>query len=499
MRVLVVGDIYSIHTYNFIHETLLQLDIDEIVVWGTGFRIEFKEEYDLFYKKNNIRIVQRELDDPNKFDNLMKGYEKVKEYGMFDVCHLHYLGYPVVTVGLLIKNICKKVISNYWGSDWLRANDTRKQYQKYILELSDYIVADSLQICEQLNEYWNNNLQEKIQYIRFKTPVINIMQSGEIDKGTKKTFMEKYHIPSGKRVVTCGYSASNEHNHGGIVNAIKELSKGIKENLFIIVPMTYDGKYKEYVDEIKQAIKESAAQGVVITNYLDFKEVVLLRLVTDIFINVEPTDAYSSTMIEYAYCNKITIIGKWLDYSQLEKQGAYFEKIDGIEELTGTLANVLNNFEEVQKLFSRNKAASEKFQEDSAGNERWRKLYYEGSMCSKQNMLFDNMGERIESWIRKNNYQNVGIYGAGILGGLAYQKLADVIGDKQICLFDKNVNQINWYPGTILKPELLGEKELSVVIMTPGGCMDELKATYGNKVSSEIITYVEWLAELENM
>lgn len=257
MRVLVVGDIYSIHTYNFIHETLLQLDIDEIVVWGTGFRIEFKEEYDLFYKKNNIRIVQRELDDPNKFDNLMKGYEKVKEYGMFDVCHLHYLGYPVVTVGLLIKNICKKVISNYWGSDWLRANDTRKQYQKYILELSDYIVADSLQICEQLNEYWNNNLQEKIQYIRFKTPVINIMQSGEIDKGTKKTFMEKYHIPSGKRVVTCGYSASNEHNHGGIVNAIKELSKGIKENLFIIVPMTYDGKYKEYVDEIKQAIKES--------------------------------------------------------------------------------------------------------------------------------------------------------------------------------------------------------------------------------------------------
>lgn len=501
MKILLVGAIYAVHTYNFINETLLRMNTDKIVIWGVDSKPgkKIKDSYDLFYKDNNISIIQRELTSKDKFYNLIKGFEKAKEFGIFDVCHLHFLSYEIVTIGLLVKNICRKLISNYWGSDWLRASDAQRRYQKYLLELSDYIVADSLQICNQVNEYYNTRFKEKIKYIRFKTPVISVMQSGEITADIKKRFMKKYHVPSDKIIATCGYNASEAHHHKDIIKAIKGLSKENANKIFAIIPMTY-GINLEYVEEVKQNLKVNAIDGIVIEDYLDFKEVALLRLVTDIFINVEPTDAYSSTMVEYAYCNKITIIGSWLDYSELEKRGAYFEKIDEIEELTTALEKTLNDFEKMQKMFSGNKTASENFQENKAGNELWEEIYYSKPSVLSQAMLSEDIeAQKIEKWIRRNNYQNIGIYGAGILGGMAYQKIVDVMDEKRIYVFDKNVSNVIWCFNAVLKPEILEERNLSVVIITPGSCMDGLKFEYQDKISSEVLTYVEWLSELENV
>lgn len=500
MKILIVGDMYSIHTYNFINETLLKMNIDKIVIWGVNSKPtkDVEDSYDLFYKKNNIHII-KELDNRDKFYDLIKGFERAKEFGVFDICHLHYLGYSTVTIGLLVKDICKKLISNYWGSDWLRSNDTQKQYQKYLLKLSDYIVADSMQICNQVNNYYNMQFKEKIKYIRFKTPVISKIQSGEITTNIKKQFIDKHHIPSDKIIVTCGYNASETHRHKDIIKAIKNLSKENINKLFVIIPMTY-GNHQEYIEDIKQILKESIIDGIVLENYMDFREVALLRLVTDIFINVEPTDAYSSTMIEYAYCNKITIIGSWLDYSELEKRGVYLKKIDEIEELTRVLKEALNKIEDIQKLFSNNRAASENFQEDKAGNELWEEIYYAKPLIIEQTVLSENTeAQKIKRWIEQNNYLNIGIYGVGILGGVAYHKIADVIDEERIYIFDKNISNVNWCLNMILKPEMLEEKELNVVIITPGSCMDELKAKYSDKISYKILTYVEWLAEIDSM
>lgn len=501
MKVLIAGYTYSVHTYNFIKENLLKLNVDKIVIWGTCLEIEDKEardNYDSFYKDNNISVVQMEQSNPDRYFELVKGYKEIEKFGIFDVCHVHYLGNGNVTKALLVKDICKKIISNYWGSDWLRIDETSKRYQKFLLNQSNYIVADSLQICKQVNEYFKAEFKEKIKYIRFKTPVISQMQSGEINTNAKKTFMVRYGIPTDRILITCGYCASQAHHHKEIIKAMESLPDESRNKLFMIIPMTY-GKHPEYMKEVKQSLKEAATDGIIIENYMDFNEVALLRLVTDIFINIEPTDAYSSTMIEYAYCNKITVIGSWLDYSELEKKGAYFEKVDRSEELTTVLKRILDNFEKEQKMFLGNKAASEKFQEDKAGNELWKTLYYEKPAISLQTAATENIGERVTQWIAKNDYQTIGIYGMGILGGIVYQVIVDVIGDERIYAFDKNLRNVSWYSGIILKPEMLEEKEMSVVIVTPGSCMEQIKAAYSDKIAPVILTYVEWLAELQNV
>lgn len=497
MKILLVGDMNSIHIYNFVNETLLKMNTEKIVIWGINSQAEkeIEESNYLFYKKNNISLIISESHNPDKFYDLMKGYEQIKAFGTFDVCHLHFLAYSIVTIGLLVKSICKKIISNYWGSDWFRSNDTLKRYQKYLLELSDYIVADSLQICRQVNEYYKAEFNEKIKYIRFKTPVISLIGSEEINTDAKKTFLKSYNISTDKILVTCGYCASQAHDHKGIIKAMESLPDENRNKLYLIIPMTY-GKHPQYMKEVRQSLKQAAVDGIIIEDYMDFNEVALLRLVTDIFINIEPTDAYSSTMLEYAYCNKITIIGSWLDYSELEKKGAYFEKVDSADELTAVLKKILDNFEKEQKKFCVNKAASEEFQENKAGNELWEKLYYEKPVMDLQKMEIENTQERVAQWMVKNNYQVIGIYGMGIMGGLVYRKIAKVIGDERICVFDKNIENVSWYSGTILKPEMLEETEMSVVIVTPGSCMDQIKIEYSDKIAPVILTYVEWLAEL---
>ena len=493
MKILVVANAYSIHTLNFIKETLLNMKPGKIVVWNRCTKAE--NENALFYENNGISIVQWESGAQDTYSGLSEGLKKIKEFGAFDVCHLHYLDYMTVTIGLLVRENCRNLICNYWGSDWLRANDTQRQYQKFLLELSDHIVTDSLQIYEQVDEYYQGQFGSKLKYIRFKTPVISVIESGGINADIRQLFMERYRIPEDKVIITCGYCASKAHDHKGIIKAVEKLSTESRDNLFIIVPMTY-GKESEYIYEIKQVLDEAGTDFAVIEDYLSFTEVALLRLITDIFINIEPTDAYSSTMIEYTYCNKIVIIGKWLDYSELEKQGAYYKKVNQAEELTDVLDEIINNFDSIQKRFSGNRKAAESFQTGSAENKLWEEIYHKLFFTSHQP---DLLGNGIKQWVEQNKYQNIGLYGAGLYGRIVYQKIIEVIGADHICVYDKNADNISRYPNNILKPEHIGEEEPDVIIVTPIHYMEQIKKEYNEKADCPILTYLEWLEEIKKV
>lgn len=500
MRVLIVGDAYSIHTYNFIKYTLLDIHVEDIIVWDLSENVDevTKNEHDLFYKTNCINVVRKETDGQDKFYDLKKGFERIKEFGIYDVCHLHFLGYEAVTIGLLVRKICGKLISNYWGSDWLRADDSLKQYQKYLLEVSDYIVTDSLQIYKQVNEHYQQRFKEKLKYIRFKMPVISKIQSSDFSADIRNNFIEKYHIPSDKIVVTCGYGASKAHNHRGIIKAIKNIPITNRRKLFVIIPMTY-GKEAEYLREVKQDLEDIEIDFTVIEDYLSFTEVALLRLATDIFINVEPTDAYSSTMIEYSYCKKVVIIGKWLDYSELEKQGAYYEKVERIEDITRVLEKCIKNFDDIKKMFMNNKQATEKFQTDYDRNELWEDIYGEKTSLCQRTSLYENMESKIKKWVMQNKCQNLGIYGMGLLGGMVYQMMVEEVGANHIYAFDKSVSDVIWYSDAILSPKQMIEEEMDVVVVTPCFYMEEIKAEYSETISAQILTYIEWLEELEKI
>lgn len=531
MKILIVGDAYSVHTYNFINETLLHMGDNKIVICNFLPRAESKRRgaIQLFYENNGIQVIQEYADAPDTLQNLENGLYKIMQMGEFDICHLHFLEYTTVTVGLLVRKYTKKLIANYWGSDWFRADDALRNYQKKLLLISDYIVTDSLQIYEQAEQYYGSPISQKLRYIRFKMPVIEEIKRIEKKGAGIDAFLEKYDIPKNKLVITCGYSGSKAHMHKKTLRALCNLSGEEKRRICIVIPATY-GNDAQYISELKDQLGKAEIDFKILEKYMNFIDVAGLRLATDIFINMQMSDAYSSTMIEYTYCNKVIIYGKWLDYSELEKQGAHFEKINQFEELTVVLKEYINNINKSKKKFFQNRLAAVKFQENNDKNELWVKLYQkenteyynrvdeneiltnaavhfeqialrekQHSYIMRRIHLLQDIQDKIRQWIQKNNGHNIGIYGAGVLGEIVFRQLADIVEWKHLYVFDKNVRNVGWFPDFILEPEQMVHQQMEVVIVTPVLYGEEIKHDYKHRVPSRLLTCTEWLDELEKL
>ena len=70
-----------------------------------------------------------------------------------------------------------------------------------------------------------------------------------------------------------------------------------------------------------------------------------LRKGTDLFIHMQQTDAYSSSLHEYLYSKTKVINAEWLSYKELETWGLPY-KLSTFETLSNDVIAVLNNSDE---------------------------------------------------------------------------------------------------------------------------------------------------------
>ena len=530
MRVLLIANAYSVYTMIFIKNTLLKIEnIKEIVVFHSGGVVV--EEYSRFYEKINVIVIGGKSEFKDNLENVLYHYNLIKKMGYFDVCHVHFLSYYPVLMGKLVRNNCGTLIAHYWGSDWFRVSGETRGLQAELMRVSDYVISDSLQIIKQLSGYFKKEFDSKINYIRFKLPVIEVLKDmTEEEKMKRKTsFKKQNNISCEKVVITCGYNGGRRQNHLAILAELMKLPENLSEKIVVVLPFTY-GKNDKYVSEIKSKLATAKFEYCMLEEYLNFEEVASLRLATDIFINMQISDAYSSTILEYTYCNKIVVNGDWLDYSELEAFGAHYEKIKSISELSELVTDLVMRKDLYQCLAERNLLSIEGFQSEYDKNALWAEIY--GSQGLKKEYfsieeldrilmgayIHDNKKEqinkmnlemilslleipslekRIRYWIKIKNIKTIAIYGAGIYGKVAYVKLKESI--ESIYVVDKNERSVSWYEGGILYPEQLKEIMADVVIVTPLQYMTEIKQQYKDLDDTEFIAINDWIAELENI
>ena len=528
MRILIIGDLTSIHTYNFIKYTAKSFSETEIVACSPA-GLEIKEEYLSFYEKEHITIVQQDNRFLGEYENLIFCYLSIKDMGQFDVCHIHYLSRFEVFLGRLVAKQCKLIIANYWGSDWLRISDAERQWQKKQLHISDYIVTDSKQIYMQLEDYYNGEYNDKIRYIRFKLPILEYIKSS-LGAEEMTSFKRKYKIPDDKIVVVCGYNAVKAHKHLEMIRALEKLNIEEKQKIFAIFPMTY-GKDFTYMEMVRRQLDRAAFGYLILEDFMKIHEIASLRRCTDVFMLMRTSDAYSSTIIEYTYCNTVIINGKWLDYSELEKAGAFYEKVEGVEGITEKLSYILRNMEGERERFKRNREAVKLFQEEYDKNKLWEELYlstpvtrkeknninesvllkeasvYFNKITSRNILIMDvlyrmagmkNIEETINDWIAAWKVKVIGIYGAGRLGDIVYGKVYNPQIEK-IIMFDRNSQQGSSGSSELLSPEDVYHNEMDVLIITPVLEMDQIKTQYENRIKARVLTIEEWLSKLERL
>ena len=92
----------------------------------------------------------------------------------------------------------------------------------------------------------------------------------------------------------------------------------------------------------KQLEEENALYGldvVFLMDYLSPKNVAALRLLTDLFIHIQDTDAHCFTMREFLLADTRVFNGRWVSYPELEQYGVPYyvcESKEALKDLLGS-------------------------------------------------------------------------------------------------------------------------------------------------------------------
>ena len=289
----------------------------------------------------------------------------------YDVVDIHFFGTFYYSTIDLLKKLGSKVKITVWGSDFYRASDIIREKQRDYYNKIDCIQIGTNAMKEDFVAYYQD-FSDKIQLAHF-----GITQFDSIDKIAAAENIEdtkfKLKLPTDKRIVTCGYNGSAGQQHLSILDAVSKLDNSLKEQIFLLLPMTY-GVTEEILNEVQDQLNLSGIEYLILTEDLTSEDVSRLRLATDIAINIQITDAFSASIQEHLYAQNVVIVGEWLPYNKLEENGVYYFK-SSLDNLALYIEEAIINYPMKKQNSSINKAKMHQLSSWDAVTRDWVNLY----------------------------------------------------------------------------------------------------------------------------
>lgn len=259
-----------------------------------------------------------------------------------------------------IKTIHKqslKTFATLFGSDLYRTKAADRTEQRKIFETVDYIVM-GVNMDDKFLEYFPG-LENKIKYAQYgsnRLELIDQMQNS-INRDEIKT---ELNISKNKTIVTLGYNAKPEQQHTIFLELLKNLHEDIKNSLVLIVPLTYGREYPEYLKNLKELLAKSGVEYILLENRLTDQELVKTKIVSDITINLQTTDALASSVKEAFASFDVVIVGDWLPYDIYKNLGIYFVSCS-LKKLEENFLSVLKNLNDQKEKCKHNKQKTLEF------------------------------------------------------------------------------------------------------------------------------------------
>lgn len=268
-----------------------------------------------------------------------------KDYDIIDF-HVLHRQYDDIIFKLINTKIVKLTI---WGSDFYRADNIRREQQRPIYQKCDRIqILTSSMKSDFLNYY--KDFEDKIDVVNFGVSQFDVIDKVEKTIFSKSKKNQKYF---NKRLIVCGYNGIEAQQHNLIIDAINNLDQITQEKIFLVFPMTYGGD-KKYKFELESRLKKTGIPFKILKTHLSKEEVALLRLESDIVINIQLTDAFSASLQEHLYAENLLLVGDWLPYSILDDNHIYYKK-SSLKNLSIEIADCIENFQLYQKKTKHNK------------------------------------------------------------------------------------------------------------------------------------------------
>ena len=348
MKILLWGCISSPWTMWFIKDFLLKYDYDVYVL-----ETSITDQHRKFFEDNNINIIEcpskvinwyKNGKQGNRFKTLYIYYLQIKAVlnsGNYDIINLHYVDEFNAFLCILLKRIQKsKLILSYWGSDLLRISTSTLKRTGLLIKKSDFITFDNEDLKMKFNGLYSWSYKKKNEVVFLGLPILNIIDK-KMKSYNENLFRERWNIPLNKKVIAIGYNAIPEQQHLEVIKCINNLSEKEKENIFLLFQMTY-GRDEEYCLQVKKCAEATGCQFLFLENFLTDEEVAEIRIITDIYINAQKTDAFSGSVCENLFSETVLVNAKWLRYKEFDKAKFKFIEFSDWMDLEDKLNKALN-------------------------------------------------------------------------------------------------------------------------------------------------------------
>ncbi|KGE71138.1 glycosyltransferase [Spirochaeta lutea] len=283
-----------------------------------------------------------------------------------DTLHIHYLGGAREVIILLGAKLRRaNSIITFWGSDlFVPVNTFRFLMKKIAVFLSSLVSLSTDEMKEFF--YKKYRYKKQVNMARFALP--NIENIKELCKKHSDDEQEKFRIK-------VGYNARSQQQHIPILQELEKIPAEVKSKITVYLPLGYGRSDLDYLGALKAVIASSTIEIKSNESFLSDIELAKSTLETDVFINLQETDAQSASMQEHMFAGSIVITGNWLPYDKLRKEGCYFHSIDSIGCLSETLSQILGDIEVEKQKASVNTSIIDRISSWAAVKSQWLDLY----------------------------------------------------------------------------------------------------------------------------
>ncbi len=275
----------------------------------------------------------------------------------------------------LIKSKNVRTVITYWGSDLLRESKRNLILTGLLLHNADVITLPTSDMINRFKKVYGHKYDKKIETLLF-----GITGYDYIKKINKSQSLKCDNNISHKKqiVISIGYNGAIEQQHIPVIQAISKLKEETKDNITIILPMTYGLKNENYKTSICEELgKYNLKNYRIYTQYLEEEQYSKLICSSDIFIHAQTTDAFSATVQEYLYAKKIVLSPSWINYKELDERNVYIVYYNTFEDLTKKLEFCIRNkdTEVMRTLLDKNTSILENFNGWDNVAKKWLSLY----------------------------------------------------------------------------------------------------------------------------
>lgn len=272
-----------------------------------------------------------------------------------------------------LKQRGKNVKITIWGSDFYRTDKTRREQQRRIYHKVDIIQLETQQICNDFLTVYPE-CADKVRLAHFGISQFEIINN-LLQKDDSEVYKKELGLPADKIILACGTNGNAAHQHLLIFESIEKLTPEIKGQLFLLVPMTYANK-KPYLETVRKKTDSLGLPYKLLSSSLSMHDVGKLRIVSDIVITIQKTDALSAAIQEHIYAGGILIAGDWLPYQILSENGVFYVTTP-LDSLTETVSKTIENHALIKYKCMENNVKTAKISSWNAVIKDWLAIYNE--------------------------------------------------------------------------------------------------------------------------